>query len=267
MRPKADVDIWMVLIRGIGVLGLLFLLLPVLVVVLMSFGAADWLEFPPKKLSVRWYAFLWETTKWRDAFVRSILLAAMVSIMGTLVGGSAAYARRLLKGLHRSLWDLILLLPIFIPAIVLGPGQRMLFGGFSDSLGTIALCHTALAAPVAYLILRPTIAGKVVKLEGIAEALGSGPVYSFFTIALPATSRQLLASLLLTFLVSFDEAVIVLFVAGRNNVTLPRLIFDGIRYDLTPAVASAAGLVILIGGVLLIGYEMITPAPSRRSRR
>jgi len=235
MRPS-----WM--LRLFAALGLLVLLAPGLLVLVVSFSAGDFLTFPPPGFSLRWYAALFSHPGLMAALGTSAILAALVSALALLLGAPAAYAIARLDFPGRELLATLLMAPLLLPTLVLGLGLLLVL----QPLGLVAtwpglmLGHSLVAIPFAVRIMTTAFAAVPKELEAAAWTLGATPLRAALRITLPNAAPGAIAAGVLTFLVSFDETVISLFLVGPRLTTLPVEMFRYAERTTDPLIAALA---------------------------
>lgn len=227
-------------------MGVVFLALPLLAALIVSVEPGTRLRFPPSGFSLRWYNNALLNTQWSVPLLRSCFFALCSSVFAVIVGLSGAYGLARIKPL-RALLTGIFVLPIFIPPVVLAVGQYFFFGslGLIDTGFAIVLSHTAITFPIAFVFAAIALSSPVLALEDIACTLGAPRWYAIWRITVPTIRSSMLAAGFLSFVTAFDEAVLSLFLGSRHAKTLPRQMFDGLRYDLDPTVAAIAGLAVV----------------------
>jgi len=251
----------LVLPVGFSLFGL-FLMLPLALVVVAAFTPGPSIRFPPIGASLRWFAEVLTDPAWITAFSTSVLVAliaatgctvacaASVAALGS--GGQRVAARRLLGTLA--------MLPLLLPHVSIGIAMLAFSRryGLGGSLVAIVVAHAILVLPFAW---RPVIAS-FDKLDphllNAAMTLGARPLRTFWTVLLPCLRPGLMTAFIFTFVTSFDEATVTLFLVGPNVTTLPIRILIELQENGSPAVAAVSVLMILVtlGVVLLI--ERIT---------
>lgn len=238
----------------------LFLLMPLMLVVIAAFSPGPAIRFPPTGASLRWFAAVLTDPKWLAAFSISLVVALISAGVCTLASAAAVAAlgvqRRRLRGLLGSLAVLPLLLPhISIGIAMLAISRQHGLGG---SLLAIVVAHSVLVLPFAW---RPIVASfdKLdAQLGNAAMTLGARPVQAFFTVILPCLRPGLLTAFIFTFVTSFDEATVTLFLVGPNVTTLPIRILIELQEDGSPAVAAVSVLMILITLAVVLLIERVT---------
>jgi len=219
---------------------LAYLVAPSLVVIAMSFSGGLFLEFPPRVLSTRWHLAYWSSTPWLDATLRSVKVAVLVTVLATVTGtmASAALARLDFRG--KALLSALVISPVIVPTIVLLIGTTV----------GLVLAHTVLALPFVVLNVTAVLLKLDRSLERAARVLGAGPVRTFVQVMLPMLWPGIASGAIFAFLTSFDEIVIAMFISG-SDPTLPKLMFDGIRYELNPMVAAVSSQLIVVTSLAL----------------
>lgn len=229
----------------------LFILLPLLIVVPMSFSSAKSFEFPPPGWWLGYYTAFFNDARWTRPLVNSFLIGVAVTFLTMLLVVPASFAMVRQRFFGRGAVNLLLMMPMIVPHIVMALGYYSYFGGLKliHSPPGVILAHTCLSVPVCYLIVAATLKGFDRNLERAAMNLGAGPITTFFRVTLPVLLPGFLVGALFSFIHSFDEAVVAIFISGQGSGTLPRKMFDSIRQEADPIIAVVSTL--LFGAVLL----------------
>ncbi|MER2536471.1 MAG: ABC transporter permease [Rhizobiaceae bacterium] len=246
-----------------------YLILPTLVVVPVSFTETSFIVFPPKGFSLRWYAEFLSDPAWRNATLTSILVATVSAICATSVGTLAAFGLNRLSGVlaRAAIW--LLLLPMLVPSIILAVGFYGVlarFGIVGTKFGLI-VTHTVLAIPFVVITVSATIQKLDWRIVDAARSLGAGPVTAFWKITVPAILPGILAGATFAFLTSFDEIVVAFFVSGVNSVTLPVQMWNGIRFEISPAVAAASSILLALSLVVVFFVSVMRRREETNARR
>lgn len=226
----------------------IFLLLPVLLVIPLSFSNDDYLAFPPSGYSWRWYEALLQNHSMLNAFQVSLGLGVVVTLITLLVAIPAAYVIVRLRPPGTEIFYSIFTAPLLLPTIVLGLGILIVFAS-AGLLGTyhgIALGHLVITLPYALRVLATALDGLPAGVEEAAASLGASPLTVFFRVTLPLMGPGIVAATALSFLVSFDEVVITLFLAGPQVTTLPVELFRHVETRSDPLVAAASVILIVL---------------------
>jgi putative spermidine/putrescine transport system permease protein len=264
---------------------LFFLVAPLVVVIPLSFTSTPFLSFTPEMLSldpegfsVRWYKGLFGmcddieanistmcTNKWMTGAQKSLVIAVISTLTATFVGTLAALglssehmpARRLIMALMIS--------PLIVPLIITASGMAFFFAQVNliATLPGIILAHTILGLPFVVITVTSTLVGFDNSLIRAGANLGGTPAYNFFKIQMPLIAPGMISGALFAFITSFDEIVIILFIGGPQQHTLPLQMWSGIRQEISPTILSAATILVLFSVVLLTTLEMLR----RRSER
>ena len=179
--------------------------------------------------------------------MKSLKIAVLVTLLGTTLGTMAAIALARLTVRGKPLLSALMISPVVLPTIVLSIGIYSVYARWR-LIGTTAglvLAHTVLALPFVVLNVTAVIVKLDRSLERAARILGAGPVRAFVRVMLPLLLPGIASGAIFAFLTSFDEIVIAMFISGVDP-TLPKLMFDGIRYELNPMVAAVSSQLILV---------------------
>ncbi|HWK43767.1 MAG TPA: ABC transporter permease [Stellaceae bacterium] len=257
--------LWQIALRIIvaGVLG--FLMLPILIVVPLSFSSESFFTFPMPGLSLRWYAEFFTSDRWLDAVWHSVVIAVATTFFATVLGTLAAQglSRRTMPA--RGLIMVVLISPMIVPTVITAVGIYFFLGqtGLLNSFAGIIVAHTALATPFVVITVLSTLTGYDTNLNRAGASLGAGPRQVFFRVTLPLILPGVISGALFAFVTSFDEVVCVLFIASPDQRTLPMQMFSGIREQISPTITAVATLLILFSTVMLASMELLR----RRSER
>lgn len=235
---------------------LVFLMLPTLIVVPLSFSGSNLLEFPPQSLSLRWYQSFFGSAAWMSALRTSLILGAMTAVLAVPAGLLACLAIHRLGGRVAGGIYATVLAPSVVPGILLAIGLFFVLArlGLIGTLTGVLAGHVVLAIPVVAIVLLPAVNRFDWGQVQAARSLGAGWGRAVIGIALPQLRFSLLAAGLMAFLTSLDEAVISIFVSGGDNTTLPKLMFQSLRDQIDPTIAAISTLwtVLIVAIVLLI---------------
>jgi len=253
------------LLLAYAALVLAFLVAPILAIVPLSFNAGSFLTYPLDGLSLRWYAEVLTTERWLRALGNSLIIAvpatALALVLGTFAAVGLAQAR--IRG--KAVITGLLISPMIVPTIIAAVGMYFFFAplGLVNSFPGLILAHAALGAPFVFVTVSATLATFDTSLVRAAASLGAPPMVVFFRVVMPLIAPGLIAGGLFAFATSFDEVIVVLFLGGPGERTLPREIFDGIREHVTPAITAVATILIILATALLAAMEALR----RRSER
>jgi putative spermidine/putrescine transport system permease protein len=243
----------------------LFLVLPILVVIPLSFSSEPFLTLPLPGLSLRWYQDFFTSTQWLAAIRNSTVIGVATTLAATVLGTAAALGLTRMKPRIRSLIGAVILAPLIVPVIITGVGVYFLYAplGLSNSLAGLILAHTVLAAPFVVITVSATLQGFDMNLLRAAIGLGAPPLLAFRRVVLPLILPGVASGAVFAFATSFDEIVIALFIAGPAERTVPVQMFNGVREEISPTITAAATLLILVSIAFLAAIEALR----RRSER
>jgi putative spermidine/putrescine transport system permease protein len=235
----------------LAILVAVFLIAPILIIIPMSFSTAVSFQFPPPGYSLGYYRAFFGSHDWLEPTFNSFVIAgcSMVLTMLLVVPAAFGYVRHRFRG--KSLFNMLMMAPLIIPHVV----AALAYYGYLSALrlnGTIpgvVLAHGVLAVPIAFLVVSATLKGFDRNLERAAMSAGAGPMRTFFWVTLPVLRPGMMVAALFAFLFSFNEAVVSIFIAGRDATTLPKKMFESIRLESDPIIAVVSAL--LISAVLL----------------
>ncbi len=247
------------LLRGVGVLVLLFLLLPILVIMPLSFSDSTFLSYPMPGLSLRWYNNLFSSDEWARATRNSFIVAPLATILATVLGTMAAVGLARVNFFGKGLLMSLLIAPMVVPIVVVAVSTYLFFArlGLNDSYAGLILVHAALGAPFVLTTVLATLQSFNENLVRASLSLGANPLTTFFRITLPIIAPGVISGALFAFATSFDEVVVTLFIAGPTQVTLPRQMFTGIRENISPTIAAVATLLIIFTTGLMLALEWL----------
>ena len=256
--------LWLYVISSI----ILFLLIvPSLIVIPMSFSDSQYLEFPPKNLSLRWYEnyfFSWKVENgfndWMAATRTSLLVAVLTIFVATPIGTLAAYGLTNSSARIRSILFPIMISPMMVPIILVAIGLFYFYVQFNmvNSIPGLVLGHSLVAMPLVLIIVLSALKNYDMNQEKVARSLGASRTRAFIEITLPQIKFSLVSAGLISFLTSFDEIIISLFVAGGDNSTITRSMFLALRDQIDPTIAAISTILIIISSGLLILSQTIS---------
>lgn len=225
-----------------------FLLAPVLVIVPLSFSGETTMRFPPSSWGLRWYLALFADQRMLAGFRISLVIGTLVTLATLAIALPAAYVIVRLKTAGSEFLYNLFTAPLLLPTIVLGLAILVIFAshGLLGTFTGIALGHLVLTLPYALRILATALAGLPIMFEEAAATLGARPLAVFGLITLPLIAPGILSAAALSFLVSFDEIVITLFVAGPQVTTLPVEMYRHLESRSDPLIAAISVLMIAL---------------------
>jgi len=241
--PRPTRSLWL---TTLSVAVLAFLCLPILIVVPMSFSSAQSLQFPPPGFSLRWYESFFGDSRWVDAGINSLVLAGAASTAALILGTLASYA--LVRGgiVGRRLLEANFIAPMIVPSIITALALFFL-GARLDLLGSflgLIVAHTVLVVPYVILLMTVAIQSFDQRIELVALTLGATKLRMLTRVLLPNLMPSAFAAWLFAFVVSFDEVVVTLFLAG-THFTIPKKMFNELTLQINPTITAIATVLIL----------------------
>jgi putative spermidine/putrescine transport system permease protein len=232
---------------------LAFLILPVFIVVPVSFSDSKYLGFPPEAYSLRWYSNYWNSREWISATRASLVAAALTTLIATPLGIATAYGMRHLPGRLAATVQLLMLLPLVVPGILIAIGVFYIYIQLRlvNSMFGIVAAHTLLALPFVVLNMQAAFATYDFRQEQAAMSLGAPRLSAFFRVTLPQVRSSVISGALFSFITSLDEVIVGLFVAGGQNTVLTHRMFVALRDAVDPTVAAISTLFIALSLALL----------------
>lgn len=244
---------------------LLFLILPILIIVPISFSSGNMLAFPLPGFSLRWYETIATTPAWLDAARNSLIIGISSTILSMILGTTAAIGLARARFRFKPLLVGLVVSPILIPIVITAVGMYFFLVkiGLVGTYPGLILAHTALSVPFVVVTVMATLDGFDMNLIRAATGLGAPPLTAFRRVMLPIIFPGVASGGLFAFATSFDEIVVTYFLASPEQRTIPRQIFSGVREYVSPGIAAAATLLIIISALLLTTVELLR----RRSER
>ena len=250
-----------------GWLAALFLLAPLVAILPLAFTSSAFLDYPIPSFSARWLTELFTAEVWRRSIVNSLLIGCGTTILATVLGTLGALGLRDRAVPFSGVIRIVYLLPMVVPAVVMGVGMQVLFVrlGLANSYGGVIVAHTVVAVPFVVVNVSAALAGIDRRVERAAASLGASPATVLRAVTLPLALPGILSGAVFALrrhgegdlgTLSLDEVVLTLFVAGPNQRTLARQMFSTIRENISPAIAAAAFLFIA-GTVLLAALAVV----------
>ncbi len=254
----------------------LFLIAPILVIIPLSFNAEPYFTFTkemmsldPEAFSMRWYVDFMNKEIWQTSIGNSFFIAFCATILATTLGTIAALGLSRSEMPMKGLFMGLLISPMIVPLVITAAGIFFFYATVNDYIpltGTylgVILAHTVLGTPFVVITVTATLSGFDHSLTRAGAMLGADPTTVFFKIIMPLILPGVISGALFAFVTSFDEVVVVLFVASVEQQTIPRQMWAGIRESISPTILAVATILICISIVLLATVELLR----RRSER
>ncbi|MGR3540759.1 MAG: ABC transporter permease [Hasllibacter sp.] len=262
----------------------LFLIAPILVVIPLSFNAEPYftftqamLSFDPDGYSLRWYerlleqgmnapeavagwwADVWNNAAWVRAAKNSFIIGIASTALATVLGTVAALGLSRPEMPFRRTIMAILISPMIVPIIISATGLFFFYSatGLANTYPGIIMAHAVLGIPFVIITVTATLVGFDHSLTRAAASLGANPRTTFFKVTMPLILPGVISGALFAFVTSFDEVVVVLFVADFEQQTIPRQMWNGIREQISPAILAAATILVAVSIALLTTVELL----------
>ncbi len=238
---------------ALAVIVMVFLVVPTVIVVPMSFSASQYLEFPPREWSLRWYANYLNSSSWMQATATSFKAALLTTLVATPLGTMAAYGLFTSRFRAVRFVSMVLVTPIIVPVVLVAIAVFYVYAklGLVNSLTGIVLAHSMLAIPLVIMVVTSAFKSYDMNQEMVARSLGASRPRAFFLVTLPQIRFAVITGALLSFLTSFDEVIMALFVSGGANSTLTRNMFNALRDQIDPTIAAISTIMVLVTSILL----------------
>ena len=257
--------------------------MPLIAVIPLSFTSSPFLDFTPEMLrldpeafSTRWYKMMVGdcsaadittvcSDKWVIGARNSLIIAIVATVLATAIGTLAALGLSRSHLVGRRAIMAFLISPMIVPLIITAAGMFLFYAELKlvASFTGVIIAHTVLGLPFVVITVTATLVGFDYSLTRAAQGLGGTPVYNFFKVQLPLIAPGVISGALFAFITSFDEVVIILFLGGAEQLTLPRQMWAGIRQEISPTILAAATVLVILSILLLTTVEMLR----RRSER
>lgn len=270
-RARLDAAILRILAIVFTIFITAYIAIPVLVTLVMSFNDASVIRFPIKAWSFKWYADFFASPQWVDALKSSVIIALGTTVVSTFSGVLAAWAFERFTFPLKPLVYLLIMLPLFMPGVVLGLGVAMAFGDASlfgiDIYGSrmlVILAHSLWAMPLVFMLMEATFRTVDYRIVEASYDLGGRPAQTFFEIVLPSVSTGIISSALFAFVISLNEFVMALFLTTRDTQTLPVLMWLSLRSAGTPRLAVAS---VILAAAVFVSLSLIIVWYTRQLRK
>ena len=264
--------IWHYAFRVICGLILFFLIMPILVIIPLSFNAGDYFTFTKEMLaldpagySLQLYHDFFTNPNWQGAVRNSVIISIFSTLIATTLGTLAALGLSQAQMPAKSAIMALLLSPMIVPLIISAAGMYFFYSrvGLQGTLIGVILAHAALGTPFVVITVTATLVGFDRSLIRAALGLGASPFTVLRRVIVPIILPGVISGALFAFITSFDEVVVVLFVGSFEQRTIPWQMFSGIREHISPTILAVATVLVGVSIVLLTVLELLR----RRSER
>jgi len=282
---------WFYSFRVICGLVFVYLIVPIIIIVPLSFNATPYFSFTPDMLSLnadgyslRWYwdilqngmndsmtsgwvffTDMWYHAQWVRAIRNSFWIGTWATLLATALGTLAAIGLSRSEMPWRRSIMALLIMPMIVPLVITASGLFYFFSwiGLAKTYTGVILAHAVLGTPFVIITVTATLVGFDQSLTRASANMGAGPITTFFRVQMPLILPGVISGGLFAFITSFDEVVVVLQLAGVNQRTIPRQMFSGIREQISPTILAVATILVIIS----IGLLTTVEALRRRSER
>jgi len=272
-----------------------FLIAPILIIIPLSFNAEPYFTFTEKMMALdpsgysliwydrllttgmhapgaerglAWWQDVWNNATWVAAARNSVIVGVFSTLIATMLGTLAALGLSRPEMPFRRTIMAILISPMIVPIIITATGLFFFYSSIRIQewgipyLGII-LSHVILGIPFVIITVTATLSGFDHSLTRAAASMGARPITIFRTVTMPLILPGIISGALFAFVTSFDEVVVVMFIASPDEQTIPRQMWNGIRESISPAILSVATLLVIFSVLLLTTVELLR----RRSER
>ncbi|WP_018390044.1 ABC transporter permease [Ancylobacter sp. FA202] len=242
------------LLRAFVGLVLLWLIIPIVIIVPMSFSGARFLAFPPPSWSLRWYEAYLASTAWMQATRVSLIVAVASAIIATVMGTAAAYALNLASSrLVRSL-QVVLMLPLVVPIVITAVGVFLVYAnvGLLATMTGLILANVMLGLPYVITSVLVGLRKFDPAQEMVSRSLGMNRLRTFFIVTLPQIRPSVITGLLFAFISALDETVVALFISGGQYQTLTKRMFTALRDEIDPTIAAISTLLTAVSFLVVM---------------
>ena len=260
--PLARFDLPRLLLVAVCVAIGIFLILPIFIVIPISFSSAKFLQFPPPGWSLQWYQAFFNSPAWMNALKTSATIAVPTTILATVLGTAAALALIRSKFPGAALINAVIMAPLIVPVIIAACGIFAVFRiwGLIGTIGGLILAHTALAIPFVVVTVSASVRTVDRRLEQAARGLGASPLVAFRRITLPLILPGVLSGALFAFVTSLDEVIVSLFISTAQVRPLAVQMWSDVRGAIDPTIAAVSTLLFGFSlSVLLLVSLMLRP--------
>lgn len=260
-EPSAGLPekVWYVALRVLCYGLLAYLALPIVALVPLSFSADSFLVYPVSHWSLHWYRVLFTSDIWWRAIRNSFIVAPSATVLATVLGTLCALGLDRASFPGKRLLTAVILSPLVAPLVVVAVGMYLFYMRLhlAGTFVGLIIAHSLLGAPFVVTTVSAVLKGFNKTLVNASLSLGAGRAETFLRVTLPLILPGVLAGALFAFATSFDEVVITLFLAGPDQVTIPRQMFSGIRDSITPTIVALATILVLFSTSLLVLGEWL----------
>ncbi|MDC0933713.1 ABC transporter permease [Arcobacteraceae bacterium] len=242
----------------------LFLVLPIIILVPLSFNSGSFFTFTPEMLSLdpagfslRWYEEFLNSESWMLAVKNSFFIAIVSSAVAIILGTIGALGLNSDKMPFKGVVMILLISPMIVPLIILAAGMYFFYSytGLLNSYTGIIIAHAILGVPFVVINVLTSLNAYDKNLTKASYSLGANPISTFFNITFPIIRPGIISGGLFAFITSFDEVVIIIFLASPEQRTIPKQMFSGLREQISPTILAASTLLLALSVILLLSIQ------------
>jgi putative spermidine/putrescine transport system permease protein len=236
-----------------NVVGYAILLLPLLIVVVISFTSGAGVDFPPPGYSLRWFEYIAERPEFVSGTLNSLVLAVVATVLALVLGVLASFGLVRYRFRGKGVVEALFLAPLVVPSLIIGVSLLYFFSllGFTDAFQRLVLAHLILTVPYTIRSVSATLYGLDPSYEEASRVMGAGNLRTFRKVVLPMIRPGIVVACLFAFIVSFDNFNLSIFLIDGNTVTLPVRIFTYLNFQFDPSIA-AISTVLLVATVAVL---------------
>ena len=234
-------------------------LVPILIVVVVSFQSKSYLSFPPSDFSIRWYQQFLGNDDYRTAILNSLMIGAAAAALATIAGVCTALAVIRADVPGKTLVSILSVAPAVLPQIVLAIGlfPISVWLGLQGTLGAVILAHAVVGLPFPFITVCGALSSYSSRMEIASMTLGANAFQTFRLITFPMIRAAVIAGFIFAFAASLDELVLALFLSSPSTRTLPLLLWEQLNFQVTPEIAAAATVVLLVTSLLIVAATLL----------
>ncbi|MCI1857506.1 MAG: ABC transporter permease [Sporolactobacillus sp.] len=238
----------------------IFLLGPLVIIFLTSFGADSYLSFPPKSLSLRWYRHIFATEAFITTFKTSVFVSCIGNLIALIIGLPTAYILSRYQFIGKKAVNMIFLSPLLIPGIVLGFTllKYVVVAYHFPIYTSLLIGHSVIMLPFIIRVVSASLANFDFTIEEAALSLGAGKIAALFKVVLPNIRSGLIAAILLAFLESFNNVDVSIFLVGPGVSTLPIQMLQYVENYFDPTIAAISVLLMVLTAILMFFIDRLT---------
>ncbi|MDR6378920.1 MULTISPECIES: ABC transporter permease [Paraburkholderia] len=231
---------------------LFFLIAPILAIIPLSFNSGSYFSYPMQGFSLRWYEQALTSADWQRSLLNSLGIGAASTVIATCLGTLAALGLSRAQFPLRSLIMPLIISPMIVPIVVVAAGFYLIFAplGLVNSYPGVVLAHAALGTPFVVITVTASLLSFDHSLLRAASGLGAPPWVTFRRVTLPLIMPAIATGSVFAFATSFDEVIVILFIGGPDQTTVPRQMWSGIRDSIDPSILAVATMLIVFAVLL-----------------